>query len=253
MPRRSRPARRAAMLFAARSTTGCQSRVARMSLIGEIRPAGAAGGQLEPRDAGFRGDRRLDLRAHIGILVRAAVPAGPAASAASRAPSTASGTGPATSMTTAQPSATAARHTRSASAGTGRALGRHRVSASRQVKASTAGLPSWPISVGSTISLFLSPWATPSRRRGPRPPGRAAARRTARSGPPARCLSLPGTRRGLAPRADRRRRRHGGTAARQGSGDRTRPRPYATCHVVRSRPVGGVCSRVAGSRLEVAM
>ena len=34
------------------------------------------------------------------------------------------------------------------------------------MKASTAGLPSWPISVGSTISLFLSPWvgAEPSAR-----------------------------------------------------------------------------------------
>jgi hypothetical protein len=68
-------------------------------------------------------------------------------------------------MTTAQPSVAAVCHTRAASAGTGRALRRHRVRASTPVNASTAGLPSFPISVGSTISLFLSPSAAePSAR-----------------------------------------------------------------------------------------
>ena len=96
----------------------------------------------------------------------------PSASAASRAPSTANGTGPAMSMTTALASCAPACQTWRAVTGTGLASGRHPVSDGRQVKASTARLPSLPSRVGRAISLAFS-------RRSPRPgpaapPGPAA-------------------------------------------------------------------------------
>ena len=81
----------------------------------------------------------------------------PLASAARRAPSISSGTGPAMSTTTAHEPSTAARHTRAADAGTGRACGSHPASSSTQVNTGIAGLPSRPISVGSDISLPRSP------------------------------------------------------------------------------------------------
>ncbi len=90
----------------------------------------------------------------------------PAASAASRAPSTAIGTGPATSMTTAHESPTAVAQTCPAGVGTGRASGRQLTSAASEVKASSAGRPSRPIRVGKANSRAArwshpSSWASP--------------------------------------------------------------------------------------------
>ena len=84
----------------------------------------------------------------------------PCASAASRAPSTANGTGPAMSMTTALASLAPDCQTWAAGTGTGRASGRHRASEAALVNAGRAARPSLPITVGRAISLDFS-WRSP--------------------------------------------------------------------------------------------
>ena len=138
-----------------------------------------------------------------------------------------------------------------------RASGRHRASASRPVKASTAGLPSRPIRVGSTISLSLSPRGavgapsvaapsvgTPSVGA---PSVAAPWPRTAITGTSSRaaasavsaacslpCRSLVGGQRRGQERVGRTAVLRRGTAVRQDSGGPTRDRPYATGRSARS-------------------
>ena len=174
MPARTRPPSRAAAAVDDRHATSSGTRPGA--------PSGGASSRVKSRpsrpaqpdpDAGRDlGRSRRDLLPDVRIFMHAGRLA-PAASAARRAPSTTSGTGPAMSMTTAQDSWTADCHTPGAGTGTGLADGCQRRTASAEVKAAGPGdrpgpqSPAWP-----------SRWPSPRRR--------PASPSLARAPPPAR-------------------------------------------------------------------